>query len=203
MKQFILILNIMFLTLSGNAQTKGLQSLGKAMAGKYSSEKQHKTDTANYFNIRLQIVPIWQDRKDGLWFYVEQAVAGSENKPYRQRVYHVTEKENKTYESAVFTFAAPLRFANKVSLFEKSLNPDSLKIREGCSVILKQLNDSGFSGGTEGKGCSSERGGAAYATAEVEISERELRSWDRGYNEKGEQVWGATKSGYIFIKEYH
>jgi len=27
-----------------------------------------------------------------------------------------------------------------------------------------------------------------------------LRSWDQGFNEKGEQVWGATKGGYEFIK---
>jgi hypothetical protein len=25
-------------------------------------------------------------------------------------------------------------------------------------------------------------------------------SWDRGYNDAGEQVWGAEKGGYIFLK---
>jgi hypothetical protein len=201
MKKIIFTLFASYLTATLNAQSKGLQKLGSYMSGNYSSEKQHRADTANYFNIKLQIIPIWKKSKDGLWFYVEQAVAGSEARPYRQRVYHVTEKENHTYESAVFTFAAPLRFANNVNLFESSLSPDSLKLREGCSVILKEADQNKFTGGTEGKGCASERKGAAYATAEVEISQKELRSWDRGFNDKGEQVWGATKGGYVFVKE--
>jgi hypothetical protein len=25
-------------------------------------------------------------------------------------------------------------------------------------------------------------------------------SWDRGYNDEGEQVWGAEKGGYRFVK---
>lgn len=181
------------------AQSIELKKLSGYMAGYYSSEQQHKTDTANYFDIRLHIIPIWKDKKDGFWFYVEQAVAGSTDKPYRQRVYHLTEKEKGVFESAVYTFSNPLRFTSNAALFEKTLTPDSLKVREGCSVILHQ-KDKLFEGGTEGKACSSERKGAAYATANVTIMEKELHSWDRGFNDKGEQVWGATKGGYIFIK---
>lgn len=200
MKKSILTLTIVFLTYVLNAQSKELQTLGNYMSGKYSSEEQHRTDSVNYYHIKLQIIPIWKHRNDGIWFYVEQAIAGSETKPYRQRVYHVTEKENNIYESAVFTFASPLRFANNSGLFEQTLTPDSLKLREGCPVFLKKTKNGSFEGGTEGKKCSSERQGAAYATAKVTLSEKELRSWDRGFNEKDEQVWGATKGGYVFIK---
>jgi hypothetical protein len=28
-----------------------------------------------------------------------------------------------------------------------------------------------------------------------------LLSWDQGFNDKKEQVWGATKGGYAFIKQ--
>ena len=48
--------------------------------------------------------------------------------------------------------------------------------------------------------CPSDRKGAAYATSEVTITENELISWDRGYNDKDEQVWGAEKGGYHFLK---
>ncbi len=181
------------------AQSEELEQLGNYMSGYYSSEQQHKTDTINYFDIRLHIIPIWKKRTDGIWFYVEQAVEGSNNKPYRQRVYHVTEKEKGVFESAVFIFSNPLRFTGNTPLFEKTLTPDSLKLREGCSVILHRKNKM-YEGGTEGVSCASERKGAAYATADVTITEKELHSWDRGFNDKGEQVWGATKGGYIFIK---
>ena len=56
------------------------------MSGSYSSEQQHLKDTANYFDIRLQIIPIWKHRTDGFWFYVEQAVFAYYDQPYRQRV---------------------------------------------------------------------------------------------------------------------
>jgi hypothetical protein len=42
--------------------------------------------------------------------------------------------------------------------------------------------------------------GAAYATSEVVIEPAILVSWDRGWNAAGEQVWGATKGGYEFVK---
>ena len=199
MKKIILSLLLISIIQIVSAQSKELKQLGNYMAGYYTSEQQHKTDTVNYFDIRLHIIPIWKDKKDGIWFYVEQAVAGSTDKPYRQRVYHVTEKEKGSFESAVFIFSNPLRFTGNASLFEKTLTPDSLKLREGCSVILHQ-KEKIFEGGTEGKTCASERKGASYATANVTIAEKELRSWDRGFNDKEEQVWGATKGGYIFIK---
>ena len=198
-----LILSSVILVMCGkmSSQSKDLKTLANYMTGKYSSTRQHKADTANFYDIRLQIVPIWKELKDGVWLYVEQAVAGSESKPYRQRVYHVTERTDHTFESAVFTFADPLRFAGNAKTFEKILAPDSLKLREGCSVFLRKINDHTFGGGTEAQKCASERRGAAYATAEVIITKEQLRSWDRGFNEKGEQVWGATKGGYLFEKE--
>jgi CpeT protein len=70
---------------------KELITLENIMAGKYTSEAQSKVDT-NYFNISLVMVPIWQDRGDGKWMYVEQAIGTKLDKPYRQRVYHLYHK---------------------------------------------------------------------------------------------------------------
>jgi hypothetical protein len=172
------------------------------MAGSYSSEKQHLKDTANYFDIRLKIIPIWKDRTDGYWFYVEQAMNGYLDKPYRQRVYHLMQKEN-TFESVVLNLKDPLRFTGKPELVEK-LTIDSLTEKEGCSVLLTKKRKNLFEGGTVGKNCPSDRRGATYATSEVTITKKLLHSWDRGYNEKDEQVWGAEKGGYDFdkLKQY-
>lgn len=185
-----------------HAQTSSndLKKLAAYMAGSYTSEAQHLKDTANYYNIHLQIVPIWKNRTDGFWFYVEQAMNGYLDKPYRQRVYHLTGKENNTFESAVFIMNEPLRFTHQAELCEKTLTPDSLKERDGCSVILKKEKNY-FTGGTVGNNCPSERKGAKYATAKVTITKNELRSWDQGFDETGKQVWGAEKGGYIFVKK--
>lgn len=188
-----------FLLIQAEAQSPDLTRLTDWMAGSYSSEAQHLRDTANYFDIRLLMAPIWKERSDGHWFYVEQAVADYLDKPYRQRVYRVHEIEPGVFESVIYTLQEPLRFTHHPELLEK-LPIDSLTEKKGCSVILRKQADGQFAGSTMGKHCPSDRKGAAYATSEVTITPERLLSWDRGYNEKDEQVWGAEKGGYEFVK---
>jgi hypothetical protein len=195
----LLLLLLLLAPSLSRAQSRDLKTLAHWMSGSYGSREQHLKDTANYFDIRLQIVPVWEGRKDGFWFYVEQAVSSSLDKPYRQRVYHLSERSDGSFESKVFTLQEPLRFTHHADLVEK-LSPDSLIEREGCSVILRKKDKHSFSGGTEGKNCPSDRKGASYATSEVTLEKKLLKSWDRGYNDKDEQVWGADKGGYLFVK---
>lgn len=56
-------------------------------------------------------------------------------------------------------------------------------------------------GATTGDGCGSALRGAAYATSEVVLTPDTLRSWDRGYDKAGKQVWGAVKGPYVFVKQ--
>lgn len=200
MKRIYIILILAFMAFKMNATNKDVDQLVHWMVGSYSSEEQHLKDTANYFHIKLNMTQIWKENKNGYWLYIEQAVADYYDKPYRQRVYHVYEKEPGTFVSAVYTFADPLRFTHQPELLEKTLTPDSITQKEGCEVILKKIDKKTFSGGTEGKQCPSERKGASYASAIVTVTANELHSWDRGYDAAGKQVWGAEISGYIFKK---
>ncbi|HRH37726.1 MAG TPA: CpcT/CpeT family chromophore lyase, partial [Flavobacteriales bacterium] len=79
-------------------RTPGLEQLAATMEGSYTSAAQAKTDTS-YYEIELEMKRIWAKRKDGVWFYVEQAVAGNKEKPYRQRVYHVQALNDSTFTS--------------------------------------------------------------------------------------------------------
>jgi CpeT protein len=72
--------------------------------------------------------------------------------------------------------------------------------KPGCDVFLSK-KDGKFVGGTQGKGCESVLRGASYATTIVSVSKGLLVSWDRGYDKKDEQAWGATEGGYEFVKE--
>lgn len=140
MQHFVISLCLILFLSSSNtvhAQSTELKSLAQWMEGSYSSQNQHLKDTANYFDIRLQIIPIWKDKKDGYWFYVEQAVADYIDKPYRQRVYHLKENEKGVFESVVLTLKDPLRFTHKPEEIEKLIT-DSLTEKEGCSVILSK-----------------------------------------------------------------
>lgn len=178
--------------------SKDLEKLTRLMAGSYSSEKQHNQDST-FFDIRLKMVPIWKDRTDARWLYVEQALASKQDKPYRQRIYKVTEPQSGTFESAVFTLNSPLRFVGNLNLVEK-LSPDSLQLREGCAVILKKNGRKCFVGATDAEKCPSDMRNAAYATSEVTLTSKSICSWDRGYDRDDRQVWGAEKGGYQFRK---
>lgn len=179
-----------------------IYSLADAMTGTFSSAEQSAADPTNYFDVRLVMTPIWFNRTDGKWFYVEQAIATSAAKPYRQRVYHVTTESDGTFRSAVFTLPGdPLRFADgsgkPTGAFDE-VTRGTLRSREGCTVVLRAQPDGSYSGGTVGNDCPSDRQGAKYATSEILISENQIVSWDRGFDEAGKQVWGAEKGGYVF-----
>ena len=140
-------LNLLFVAFcifssKAKSQDKELIRLANWLQGSYSSELQAKKDS-DFFDIRLHISRIWQDKKDGFWFYVEQAVASSQEKPYRQRVYHLTQLSDSKFESAVFTLPKPLRFAGdwKKENALAQMTPDSLEKRKGCSVFLSKISN--------------------------------------------------------------
>lgn len=189
------------LNLSCTQKVNDLERLAEWMSGSFSSVEQAARDS-NFFDIRLQMMPIWKDRTDGIWLYVEQAAADYLDKPYRQRVYKLLQEDENTFMSMVYTLNDPLRFAgawqDETPL--AGLTPDSLTEREGCAIILKKEGSDVFTGSTVDKNCSSNLRGASYATSEVTIRPTELISWDRGFDAEDNQVWGAATGGYIFKK---
>lgn len=178
-----------------------LYNLSEMMASKFSSEAQSSHDT-NYYNIILQMKPAWRARKDGYWFYVEQAVSTRPEKPYRQRVYHIFLNNELSIGLDIFELPNSEKYVGSANLENplSNLSPDSLIARKGCGLILVKQNAEVFSGGTTGKGCKSSLQGADYVTSEVTITSGLLLSWDRGWNKDGKLVWGPEKGGYEFDK---
>ena len=181
-------------------RTRALEQLAYTMAGSYSSAEQAKTDSS-YFEIELEMVRIWPKRRDGAWFYVEQATATSKEKPYRQRVYHLREVNDSTFVSRILTIKGGASFfgAYKDPVKLAALSSDSLVGLEGCDITLQRRGNSYVGSTVEGR-CPSTREGAMYTTSEVTLYPDRMVSWDRGWDAKGKQVWGAVKGGYVFIK---
>jgi hypothetical protein len=198
---------LLSLSLCASAQERiyndNIEELINRMEGAFDSGEQAAADSADYYNIVLHMKRIWNDRRsNGYYLYVEQAMERMADKPYRQRIYHITRKDNQTIESKVFEIPDPLRFAgawNDPALLRK-IPKDSLIDRQGCSIFLQMDADGNFHGSTPGKECLSSLRGATYATSEVVIYPSMLVSWDRGWDAADQQVWGATKGGYRFRK---
>lgn len=190
-------------TSEGGRKMSNFQYLRQCMMGNFSSALQAAADS-DYFDIRLRMVPIWEANENMFYLYVEQAVATSQDKPYRQRIYKVVKEGDNAFTSYIYTVAQPLRLTGKMGddpLF-KQLTPDSLQLKDGCEVRLQfDTNTLSFVGSTGEKTCPSDRSGAAWATSKVSIDENKMVSWDQGWNNEGKQVWGAVKGGYIFIKQ--
>lgn len=202
----MLLLSWLFFACSAAKKTSGadkdLARLVEWMNGDFSSEAQSARDS-DFYDIRLHIRPIWLSDKPNHWLYVEQATAAAQHKPYRQRIYKV-EREGKGFKSIVYTLPDPAKWIggqNNPALFD-ALKPADLSLRDGCTVYLELQQDGSYAGATRGAGCESNLRGAKYASSKVSITRDMLRSWDQGFNEKGEQVWGAVKGGYEFVKQH-
>lgn len=175
-----------------------LDELTALMTGSFSSENQAARD-GQFYDIRLEMVRIWPKRTDGVWLYVEQASASALDRPYRQRVYHLT-GDGQSWKSAVFEMPGPETYVGawkNASLFD-DLTPDQLTLRIGCAVYLKRSRKGDFRGSTRERECLSQLRGASYATSEVVITRNGISSWDRGYDAEGTQVWGAVAGPYQF-----
>jgi len=188
--------------------TRDLDVLASWMSGSFDSRAQHDAtkdapENARYFDIRLHMTRIWPERTDGRWLYVEQAEASAQERPYRQRVYRVHADE-RGFASDVYLLPGDVSKFVGAWRRPESLNgvtPESLVLREGCTIRLTRDANGAFVGATEGDACHSERQGAHHATSQVTITESMLTSWDRGFDASGKQVWGATAGPYRFVKQ--
>ena len=203
---FLLVGSSILLTGCGSSDIEkknedDLESLISWMTGSFSNQEQAEADL-DFFDVRLHTVQIWTERTDGKWLYVEQMMANSLDRPYRQVIYHMTQIDNSTFQITPYSFDNPLRFRGewKEDVPMAQLTPDSLRTIEGCSIMLKRSGNKAFTGGTVGKDCADSFLGASYAICEVIITDTEMISWDRGYNPNDVQVWGSTTGGYIFKK---
>nr|WP_321225102.1 chromophore lyase CpcT/CpeT [uncultured Psychroserpens sp.] len=179
--------------------TNHLPELFSIMQGSFDSEIQSQVDST-YFNISLHMYPIWPDK--GNFLYVEQALNTKQDKPYRQRIYEVTQLNDSLYSSAIYTIKNDSLWVGKWKSPKDfdTLSMSDVSKKEGCEVILKRISPNFFKGKTGDKTCKSSLYGASYATSEVEIMEDKIISWDRGFDDRDEHIWGAEKGGYIFNK---
>jgi len=183
---------------AGDHETTDLDDLESWMAGTFSSAVQAAEDP-DFFAISIHMAPIWTDRSDGRWLYLEQSVSEEPHRPYRQRVYRLVELVPGLFESQVFTLPDPGAVIGVWILDDPlaELSPDDLEERDGCAILLRRRGDS-FIGSTLASLCTGTLRGAAYFTSEVIVTPDGIVSWDRGFADNGSQVWGAIKGGYVF-----
>lgn len=172
------------------------------LVGTFDSSAQAAAAPDDYFPIRLVMVPIWPERTDARWLYVEQAVGAALERPYRQRVYRLARTAEGEVESRVFTLPDPKTAiaAWQRPEFFADLTPEQLELRPGCSTFLSRGEDGTWRGATRDTGCASSLGGASHATSKVTLEPARVLAWDQGWSADGEQVWGPVPGPYEFVR---
>lgn len=203
MKKAIVLLIAILLTTAckttqNQSESKELKELVSIMQGHYSSEKQALADK-DYYNISLRMTPIWKSK--GNYLFVEQAIFDKQDKPYRVRIYKVSQRGNE-FISEIYTLKDEKAWIGKWATPEvyDQLTEADIELKSGCEVVLKRTGKHRFEGATGDKTCPSELRGASWANSKVTVTEKTILSWDQGFDKDGKQVWGATKGGYEFIK---
>lgn len=185
-----------------SAEPSTLEHLTIFLSGTFSSTEQARGDR-NFRDAKLHVTPIWTDRSDGPWLYLEQALSDAPEHPYRQAIYQLAPRTDNAIEMRIFQLPDPIaatgawRDQSRLT----GLTPQKLVSKEGCSLVLRLQPGGFFKGGTEGSRCSSELRGAAYSTTEITVKPMEVITWERGFNETGTQVWGSIHGGYVFRKD--
>lgn len=178
-----------------------LERLKDWMTGTFDSSAQAGANPA-YYGVQLQMCPVQAPELGEHILYVEQAMMSDLSSPYRQRLYRLTQNAEGEYVSEIYALMGPqalVGLCNQDS-GNKVFEPSDYELKDGCEVYLENAGNH-FVGGTRGTGCKSLINGASYATSEVSVFENSIESWDRGFTNQNNQVWGATDGAYVFVRQ--
>ncbi|MDY7015291.1 MAG: chromophore lyase CpcT/CpeT [Cyanobacteriota bacterium] len=178
--------------------------LARWMAGDFSNAKQAFDNPKDYAHIHVYFRPLPFEFFSGIGLYSEQVYDYDLWRPYRQGVHRLVDWGDRIYienyglKDAIFYAGA----ARELSIL-KTITPDCIERREGCSMIFKRDGDR-FRGCVEpGNRCLIEKKGCqTYLDSSVEITETTWVSLDRGMDVKThQQVWGSTFGPLRFEKK--
>jgi CpeT protein len=171
------------------------------LTGRFDSAAQAEADPS-YFAIQLTTCPVLAPELGDTVLYVEQASMDTPAQPYRQRLYAIEQgRADGEARSVIYALTDPDAAVGLCDRDTPTFESGSWELRAGCDVFATwEADEERFVGGTEGAGCSSNLGEAAYATSEVTVEADRLLSWDRGFRADGSQAWGATDGPYSFVR---
>lgn len=180
-----------------------VDTLAAWMTGSFSNAAQVAGGTGQHDDVRLRCAPIWTDRADGRWSYVERATAADPARPYWQRIVCVHARGAQLVLDSYLLPGDTQRFAGawRDARLLDDVAPASLTLRDGCGVHFTRAADGAFLGSTLDRECPSDLNGATWLSSTWTVTAQTITSWDRGFDDAGKQVWGATSGPYVFVRE--
>lgn len=202
----LIVTNITF----GQITQEDYQYYKQAIEGRFSSYPQTLVDTTKS---DVLIRTKWIQKLDEYdIFYTQQ---GEYYKgtfyPYRQRIYK-TKNEGTHILLEINTIDIPYTILQDTpkgnhptfTLDLSQIKPESFQPKQGCDIkiikVYQKDNTPILYGSTNQNDCVATFNGSTYTQVDFLILPNGLISWERGYNENHEQVWGPEESPYLFLK---
>ncbi|XP_044492643.1 chromophore lyase CRL, chloroplastic-like isoform X6 [Mangifera indica] len=148
------------------------RNVAASLTGEKFSTEQASRDPDNYFNIRMVTCPAAEMVDGSKVLYFEQAFWRTPQKPFRQ-----------------------LR-SIKISVIGQRISAHCLR---KLLVCCDRGNHCLYEGSSPPGGFPNSWNGATHCTSELAVlKNNEIHTWDRGYDDDGNQVWGVKESPYEF-----
>ncbi|KAL7139801.1 hypothetical protein ABFS83_09G077500 [Erythranthe nasuta] len=180
-----------------------------SLAGEKFSKEQASRDPDNYFNLRWLSCPAAEMVDGSRVLYFEQAFWRTPHKPFRQRFFMV-KPCSKEMKCDVELSTHAIRDSEEYKNFcdrskDQRPQPEEVigDIAEHLTTIYLKRCDRGkrclYEGSTPADGFSNAWNGASYCTSDLTVLKNsEIHTWDRGYDDNGNQVWGVKDGPYEF-----
>ncbi len=190
-----------------------LKLLASYLAGEFDNREQALAQPMWYVHLRLWLRPVPLFVEDSLTLFAEQAPMVNLDRPYRQRLLRLRQTQELPVAIEVQHYQFKQRelvqgAGNERKLLE-SLTSQSVEwlSAPGCTLSVEQ--DFSVSGGCQFRAfsqsdqpCQFSDGRQIYhVSLGFEVSDRELRTYDKGINpQTGQAIWGALMGPYCFAK---
>jgi hypothetical protein len=202
---------------AGPSKTSDAELLAAWLSGSFNSHAQCAAEAASgademralvaqhaeHADVRMHAVPVWTDREDGRWLYVERERANRPGSAYFERVVHVHFDGHALVSDTYLLPGDEHRFdgAWRTPKALADVDVGSLVLRAGSRLHWSRTTGGTFSGVPEYGSCSSVLQGATHATSRMTVSSSRITSWDQGFDDAGKQVWGVTSGPYVLDRE--
>lgn len=183
------------------ATPESVEDVVKHLVGKMDTSAQaFNKGKTTYVRMTTCRITVEETKNNSVFLYQEQGINNTLNQPYRQRFLEISAKEDgEMVESKSYK---PLKPEMWVNLCDRPENERVVKMTDlgdgVCQVFLKPLVTV-FIGNTPESGCPANYRGATKITNTIILHSRGMDTWDRGFDKKGNQVWGAKDQSYQFL----
>jgi CpeT protein len=181
-----------------------VRTLCQWMAGDFSNRKQSDERPTDFAHIHIFFRPLPFEFFNTIGFYSEQAYDYDLWSPYRQGIHRVVDQGDRILIEN-YGLTDPMLYAGAArdSKILKSIQPEAIKARKGCSMVFQRETEEQFIGGVEpGNACVIPRDGVmTYLVSDVVVTSSTWWSLDRGFHpETHEHLWGSKLGPLKFEK---